>query len=127
MARLVHLGQACGSTRRGASRSRSRSSRGSSGRAQAEEDAQKVRELLRDRIQDGWITLDRLVIEGHQVVAIIVDNDTRLVVQGLTGREGSFHGVRNRDYGTDVVGGRRGRARPTSGSIPVFSTPWPRR
>ena len=38
-------------------------------------------------------------------LAIIVDNDTRLVVQGLTGREGSFHGVRNRNYGTNVVAG----------------------
>src|SRR3712207_1861452 len=38
--------------------------------------------------------------EEARLMAIIVDNDTRLVVQGLTGREGSFHGVRNRDYGT---------------------------
>jgi len=31
-------------------------------------------------------------------VAIIVDNDTRLVVQGLTGSEGRFYGLRNRNY-----------------------------
>jgi succinyl-CoA synthetase alpha subunit len=31
-------------------------------------------------------------------VAIIVDKDTRLVVQGLTGSEGRFHGMRNRKY-----------------------------
>ena len=31
-------------------------------------------------------------------MAILVDNDTRLVVQGLTGSEGRFHGLRNRDY-----------------------------
>ena len=31
--------------------------------------------------------------------------DTKLVVSGLTGREGSFHGLRNRDYGTDLVAG----------------------
>jgi hypothetical protein len=31
-----------------------------------EEDAQRVRELLGDRIQDGWITLDRLVIRGRK-------------------------------------------------------------
>src|SRR6266540_3330147 len=36
-------------------------------------------------------------------MAIIVDNDTRLVVQGLTGSEGRFHGVRNKNYGTQVV------------------------
>src|ERR671928_56705 len=38
-------------------------------------------------------------------MAIIVDNDTKLVVQGLTGSEGRFHGLRNRAYGTDVVAG----------------------
>ena len=31
-------------------------------------------------------------------MAIIVDRDTRLVVQGLTGSEGRFHGLRNRNY-----------------------------
>jgi succinyl-CoA synthetase alpha subunit len=38
-------------------------------------------------------------------MAILVDANTRLVVQGLTGREGSFHGLRNRDYGTNLVAG----------------------
>src|SRR3954465_15778514 len=38
-------------------------------------------------------------------MAIIVDGDTRLVVQGLTGREGPFHGLRNRRYGTQLVAG----------------------
>jgi succinyl-CoA synthetase alpha subunit len=38
-------------------------------------------------------------------VAIIVDNDTRLVVAGLTGSEGRFHGLRNRAYGTNLVAG----------------------
>ena len=38
-------------------------------------------------------------------MGIIVDNDTRLVVQGLTGSEGRFHGLRNRNYGTQVVAG----------------------
>jgi succinyl-CoA synthetase alpha subunit len=33
-------------------------------------------------------------------MAIVVTADTRLVVQGITGREGSFHAIRNRDYGT---------------------------
>ena len=33
-------------------------------------------------------------------MAIIVTSETRLVVQGITGREGSFHALRNRDYGT---------------------------
>ena len=55
-------------------------------------------------------------------MAIIVDNDTRLVVQGLTGREGSFHGVRNRDYGTDVVAGVRRKGGADVEGIPVFDT-----
>jgi succinyl-CoA synthetase alpha subunit len=38
-------------------------------------------------------------------VAILVDTDTRLVVQGLTGSEGRFHGLRNRAYGTNLVAG----------------------
>ena len=38
-------------------------------------------------------------------MSIIVGKDTKLVVSGLTGREGSFHGLRNRDYGTDLVAG----------------------
>ena len=38
-------------------------------------------------------------------MSIIVDEQTKLVVSGLTGREGSFHGLRNREYGTDLVAG----------------------
>jgi succinyl-CoA synthetase alpha subunit len=56
-------------------------------------------------------------------VPIIVDNATRLVVQGLTGSEGSFHGVRNRDYGTKVVAGvTPGKGRQDVQGIPVFNT-----
>jgi succinyl-CoA synthetase alpha subunit len=56
-------------------------------------------------------------------VAIIVDNDTRLVVQGLTGREGSFHGVRNRNYGTQVVAGvTPGKGGQDVEGIPIFDT-----
>src|SRR5205085_1416406 len=42
---------------------------------------------------------------GEELMAIIVDDLTRLVVQGLTGSEGRFHGLRNRAYGTNVVAG----------------------
>src|ERR671913_2055469 len=56
-------------------------------------------------------------------MAIIVDTDTRLVVQGLTGHEGSFHGVRNRDYGTNVVAGvTPGKGGSEVEGIPVFDT-----
>jgi succinyl-CoA synthetase alpha subunit len=56
-------------------------------------------------------------------VAIVVDKDTRLVVQGLTGREGSFHGLRNRNYGTKVVAGvTPGKAGQDVEGIPVYDT-----
>ena len=56
-------------------------------------------------------------------MAIIVGNDTRLVVQGLTGREGSFHGVRNRNYGTQVVAGvTPGKGGSDVEGIPIFDT-----
>ncbi|MFN2470323.1 MAG: succinate--CoA ligase subunit alpha [Gaiellaceae bacterium] len=56
-------------------------------------------------------------------MAIIVDRDTRLVVQGLTGSEGSFHGVRNKGYGTQVVAGvTPGKGGQDVDGIPVFNT-----
>jgi len=56
-------------------------------------------------------------------MAIVVDNDTRLVVQGLTGSEGRFHGLRNRNYGTDVVAGvTPGKGGLDVEGIPVFNT-----
>ncbi len=56
-------------------------------------------------------------------MAVIVDNDTRLVVQGLTGSEGRFHGLRNRNYGTQVVAGvTPGKAGQDVEGIPVFNT-----
>jgi succinyl-CoA synthetase alpha subunit len=56
-------------------------------------------------------------------VAIVVDRDTRLVVQGLTGSEGRFHGLRNRAYGTDVVAGvTPGKGGQDVEGIPVFDT-----
>ena len=56
-------------------------------------------------------------------MAILVDGDTRLVVQGLTGREGRFHALRNRDYGTKVVAGvTPGKGGQEVDGIPVFDT-----
>jgi succinyl-CoA synthetase alpha subunit len=56
-------------------------------------------------------------------VAIIVDNDTKLVVQGATGREGSFHTLRNRAYGTNVVAGvTPGKGGQDLEGIPIFDT-----
>jgi len=56
-------------------------------------------------------------------MAIIVDHGTRLVVQGLTGSEGRFHGLRNRRYGTQVVAGvTPGKGGTDVDGIPVFDT-----
>jgi len=56
-------------------------------------------------------------------VAIIVDRDTKLVVQGLTGREGRFHGLRNRSYGTQLVAGvTPGKGGQEVEGVPVFDT-----
>jgi succinyl-CoA synthetase alpha subunit len=56
-------------------------------------------------------------------VAIIVDRDTRLVVQGVTGREGSFHATRNQAYGTNVVAGvTPGKGGAEVEGIPVFDS-----
>ena len=56
-------------------------------------------------------------------MAILVDADTRLVVQGLTGREGRFHALRNRAYGTKVVAGvTPGKEGQEVEGIPVFNT-----
>jgi succinyl-CoA synthetase alpha subunit len=56
-------------------------------------------------------------------MAIIVDKDTRLVVQGATGREGSFHTLRNREYGTNVVAGvTPGKGGTDLEGIPIFDT-----
>jgi succinyl-CoA synthetase alpha subunit len=56
-------------------------------------------------------------------MAIILDNDTRLVVAGLTGSEGRFHGLRNRAYGTNLVAGvTPGKGGQDVEGVPVFDT-----
>jgi len=56
-------------------------------------------------------------------MSILVDSDTKLCVSGITGREGTFHSLRNRDYGTQVVGGvTPGKGGQDVEGIPVFDT-----
>jgi len=56
-------------------------------------------------------------------LSILVNNNTRLIVQGITGREGEFHAAQMLEYGTKVVGGvTPGRAGETVHGIPVFNT-----
>ena len=57
------------------------------------------------------------------IVSILIDENTKVVVQGLTGREGQFHALRNRDYGTKIVAGTRpGKGGENIESIPLFNT-----
>jgi succinyl-CoA synthetase alpha subunit len=56
-------------------------------------------------------------------MSIFVDEQTKLCVSGITGREGTFHSLRNRDYGTQVVGGvTPGKGGQDVEGIPVFNT-----
>jgi succinyl-CoA synthetase alpha subunit len=56
-------------------------------------------------------------------VSVLVDKSTRLVVQGITGKEGTFHTKQMVEYGTNVVGGvTPGKGGTTHEGIPVFNT-----
>jgi succinyl-CoA synthetase alpha subunit len=56
-------------------------------------------------------------------MAIFIDQDTKVVVQGLTGGQGRFHGLRNRDYGTKVVAGvTPGKGGQDVDGVPVFDS-----
>ncbi|MEJ7716808.1 MAG: hypothetical protein WKF31_02170 [Thermoleophilaceae bacterium] len=56
-------------------------------------------------------------------MSILVGPDTRLVVSGLTGREGSFHGLNNRRYGTELVAGvTPGKGGQDVEGVPIYDT-----
>ena len=58
-------------------------------------------------------------------MSILLDENTKVVVQGLTGREGTFHGTRNFEYGTKIVAGvtpGKGGQSALDGRVPVFNT-----
>jgi succinyl-CoA synthetase alpha subunit len=56
-------------------------------------------------------------------MSILVGEDTKLAVSGLTGREGSFHGMNNRRYGTDLVAGvTPGKGGQDLEGVPIFNT-----
>jgi succinyl-CoA synthetase alpha subunit len=56
-------------------------------------------------------------------VAVLLDRETRVLVQGITGKEGAFHTLRNRSYGTQVVAGvTPGKGGQDVEGIPVFDT-----
>ena len=56
-------------------------------------------------------------------MSILINKDTRLLVQGITGRDGAFHATKMKEYGTNVVGGTSpGKAGQEVAGIPVFNT-----
>ncbi|MBO0693094.1 MAG: succinate--CoA ligase subunit alpha, partial [Acidimicrobiaceae bacterium] len=56
-------------------------------------------------------------------MSIFVDENTKVIVQGLTGSQGRFHGLRNKAYGTKVVAGvTPGKGGQEVDGIPVFET-----
>jgi succinyl-CoA synthetase alpha subunit len=58
-------------------------------------------------------------------VSILIGRDTRLVVHGITGREGTFHSLSMQEYGTNIVAGMtpgKGGQKALEGTVPVFNT-----
>ncbi|MBA2341356.1 MAG: succinate--CoA ligase subunit alpha, partial [Pyrinomonadaceae bacterium] len=56
-------------------------------------------------------------------MSVLVDKNTRLIVQGITGKEGTFHAKQMIEYGTTVVGGvTPGKGGTTHEGVPVFNT-----
>jgi succinyl-CoA synthetase alpha subunit len=56
-------------------------------------------------------------------MSVLIDGETRLCVSGITGREGTFHALNNRRYGTEVVSGvTPGKAGQDVEGVPVFNT-----
>ena len=51
-------------------------------------------------------------------MSILVDADTRLCVSGITGREGTFHALNNKSYGTNVVSGVTPGKSPSPAPLP---------
>ena len=56
-------------------------------------------------------------------MSVLVGKNTRLIIQGITGTEGSFHGKQIKDYGTNLVGGvTPGKGGQTALDVPVYNT-----
>ena len=75
------------------------------------------------RGKDRAVVNFRISFEEHSSLSVLVDKSTRLIVQGLTGKEGTFHARQMVEYGTNIVGGvTPGKGGTTHEGIPVFNT-----
>ena len=91
---------------------------GDSGTRRARGRDRPARRGHRDRDRRG-----RRPSGGGCLMAILVDNDTKLCVSGITGREGTFHAMNNKRYGTQVVSGvTPGKGGQDVEGVPVFNT-----
>jgi succinyl-CoA synthetase alpha subunit len=72
---------------------------------------------------EGWQALGVGPQRNQEKMAVLIDKNTRLLVQGLTGREGTFHAKAAAAYGTTVVGGiTPGKGGTTHEGWPIFDT-----
>ncbi len=56
-------------------------------------------------------------------MSILINKDSKVIVQGITGRDGSFHTMKMKEYGTNIVGGTSpGKAGQEVAGVPVFNT-----
>lgn len=78
-----------------------------------------------DSLLEGVAALSaqKKLVGGRTEMSILVDQNTRLIVQGITGREGTFHTEQMLEYGTNVVAGvTPGKGGQNVLGIPVFNT-----
>ena len=94
--------------------------------------AEQGREILSAHESDRLVSKPTMVeaartavamAKGAERMSILVNADTKVIVQGLTGGQGRFYGLRNRAYGTKVVGGVSPKKAGTDvDGIPVFAS-----
>ena len=92
-------------------------------RGAGQTDAQGQRSEFRGRRRDGRCGHESRDPGESALMAILLDKSTRLLVQGLTGREGTFHAKQAAAYGTTVVGGvTPGKGGTQHEGWPIFNT-----
>src|SRR5205823_4005814 len=92
-------------------------------RGAGQEDARRIGAPVRDRHRHGRRGAQSRGAGEGIPLSILVDKSTRVVVQGITGREGAFHAARCKEYGTTVVGGvTPGKGGTTHEGFPVWNT-----